>query len=225
MTRLPASVLSGILLAGLAGTLRSQETSKESGSASSGAASSKPSAHAESSLPDPGATRDGVYRNPAFGFSYKLPFGWVERTREMQDESDSAGAPKSLLLLAIFERPPEATGETVNSAVVIAAEPLSAYPGVKISVGYFAPLTELTTAQGFEAVGEPRAFPVGTTSVMRGDFTKLRGTLTMHQTSLVLLEKGYAISFTLIGGSADEVSQLIERLSFAPTKKPGPSHK
>jgi hypothetical protein len=37
----------------------------------------------------------------------------------------------------------------------------------------------------------------------------------MHQTSLVMLEKGYAVSFTFISGSEDEVDQLIEKLSFA----------
>ena len=75
-----------------------------------------------------GAISDGVYRNPSFGFSYKLPYGWVDRTREMQDDLRPHAAVKSLLLLAVFERPPEATGDTVNSAVVIAAEPLSAIP-------------------------------------------------------------------------------------------------
>jgi hypothetical protein len=41
----------------------------------------------------------------------------------------------------------------------------------------------------------------------------------MYQTSLVTLEKGYAVSFTFIGGSEDEVNELIERLRFA-TRKP-----
>ena len=37
----------------------------------------------------------------------------------------------------------------------------------------------------------------------------------MYQSSLVMLSKGYAISFTFIGGSEDEVEQLIEQLTFA----------
>jgi len=190
--------------------------------------SSQPSRHGNASqgnspFPDPGAITDGVYRNPALGFSYKLPFGWVDRTREMQD--DSSDPSQSRLLLGIFERPPEATGETVNSAVVIAAEPISAYPGLKTAGDYFGPLTELTTAKGFEAVGEPHEFLLGATHLVRGDFSKSRGTLTMHQSSLVKLEMGYVISFTFIGGSEDEVNQLIEQLSFSPIKKPVASHK
>ena len=179
--------------------------------------SPKHPARAKSSIPDSGALSDGVYRNPSFRFSYKLPYGWVDRTREMQDDSPNAPAvgARPLLLLAIFERPPEAAGDTVNSAVVIAAEPLSNYSGMKTAAEYLAPLTELATAKGFQAVDEPRAFAVGGTQLVRGDFSKLRGTATVRQTSLVILERGYEISFTFIGSSEDEIDELIEKLSFA----------
>src|SRR5438445_2790382 len=150
----------------------------------------KPPAHAKSSLPKPGAISDGVYRNPSFGFSYKLPYGWVDRTSEMQDDSpnasNAAAAAKSMLLLTIFERPPEAAGDTVNSAVVIAAEPLSNYSGLRTAADYFGPLTELATAKGFQAVEAPHQYSLGATQLVRGDFSKSRGTLTMRQTSLVI---------------------------------------
>jgi len=182
--------------------------------------SSRPPAHAKSPNPEAGAIRDGLYHNPSFGFTYKLPFGWVDRTREMQDDSpDASNDPaKSMLLLAIFERPPEATGDTVNSAVVIAAERLSNYSGLKTAADYFGPLTELATAKGFQAVEAPHQYSLGVTQLVRGDFSKSRGTLTMRQTSLVILEKGYEVSFTFIGGSEDEVNELIEKLSFGVKK-------
>jgi hypothetical protein len=174
------------------------------------ASSSRSAPKAKTSIPDSGTISNGVYRNSAFGISYKIPYGWVNRTADMQDES--AEASRSRLLLAIFERPPEATGDTINSAVVIAAEPLAA--DMKTATEYLESLSALTTAKGFEAKEEPREFSVGTTKLVRGDFSKARGTLTMHQTSLVMLEKGYAVSFTVIGGSEDEVNELIEKLSF-----------
>jgi hypothetical protein len=182
--------------------------------------SSRPPAHAKSPNPEAGAIRDGLYHNPSFGFTYKLPFGWVDRTREMQDDSpDASNDPaKSMLLLAIFERPPEATGDTVNSAVVIAAERLSNYSGLKTAADYFGLLTELATAKGFQAVEAPHQYSLGATQLVRGDFSKSRGTLTMRQTSLVILEKGYEVSFTFIGGSEDEVNELIEKLSFGVKK-------
>jgi hypothetical protein len=178
--------------------------------------SSKPPSHAKSPLPEAGGISAGVYHNSPFGFSYKIPYGWVDRTADMQDDSTDA-ASKSRLLLAVFERPPEATADTINSAVVIAAEPLPA--GMRTAAEYFESLSALTTAKGFETKEEAREFPVGTTRLVRGDFSKARGTLTMHQTSLVTLEKGYAISFTFIGGSEEEVPELIEKLSF-PSRKP-----
>jgi hypothetical protein len=176
--------------------------------------SAAPPVHAKSSQTNAGAINDGVYRNLAFGFSYKLPFGWVDRTADMQD--DSAAAPKSRLLLAVFERPPEATGETINSAVVMAAEPLPA--GTKTASEYFESVAALTTDNGFQAEGEPHELSVNATKLVRGDFSRARGKLTMRQTSLVMLAQGYAISFTFIAGSEDEVDELIEKLSFAPRK-------
>ena len=181
------------------------------------ASSSRRPPHSKSSVPESGAISQGVYRNSAFGFSYKLPFGWVDRTGDMQD--DSADVFKSRVLLAIFERPPEASGDTINSAVVIAVELLPA--GMSTAADYFESLAGLTTAKGFQAADEAQELSVGKVKLLRGDFTKPRGALTMRQTSLVLVQRSQAISFTFIGGSEDEVNELIEKLSFAARK---PTH-
>jgi hypothetical protein len=151
-----------------------------------------------------------VYRDSRFGFTYKTPFGWVDRTQQMQGDVDPV---KSRLLLAVFERPPEVTGETVNSAVVITAESVSSYPGLKNAADYLGPLTELTTSKGFKPSGEPYEFSVGTTQLVRADFAKEIGKLTMQQSSLILLRKGFLVSFSFIGGSDDEIDSLVERLS------------
>lgn len=178
-----------------------------------------------------GPASDGWLKCPRFGFSYKIPFGWVERTNEMQKEAEAeagnpeAGATDSPLptasrpakpetLLAIFERPPGAPGETIDSAVVIAAEPLANYHGVKQASDYFGPITELAEQRGFKVVNEPYLFSSGAKKLVRGDFSKPRGNLTMWQSSLVMIEKGYIVSFTFIGGDEDEVGELIGSLKF-----------
>lgn len=148
-----------------------------------------------------------------------MPFGWVDRTSDLEDDTeDAAGktAPRSgsQTLLAVFERPPEAPGETINSAVVIAAENLASYPGLKTAADYFGPITEIAEQQGFKAEGGPYAFPVGAKPLVRGDFSKMRGKLEMRQSSLVMIEKGNVISFTFIAGSEDEIEDLIKSLSF-----------
>jgi hypothetical protein len=199
-----ARFLGGILLVWLAAALWAQPQ----------ASSSRSAPNVKSSLPESGAISQGVYHTRAFDFSYKLPFGWVDRTGDMQD--DSADVFKSRVLLAIFERPPEASGDTINSAVVIAIEPLPA--GMSTAADYFESLAGLTTAKGFQAADEAQELSVGKVKLLRGDFTKPRGALTMRQTSLVLVQRSQAISFTFIGGSEDEVNELIERLSFASRK-------
>jgi len=168
-----------------------------------------------------GAVANTVYRNSSFGFSYKVPYGWVERTAEMsEDDNGNATDPtKGQVLLAVFERPPEAIGETVNSAVVIAAESVKSYPLLKTAVDYFAPLEEITKAKGFKVVNEPYEFSAGAKKMAREDFSKELGKLTMQQASLVMVQKGYVVSFTFIGGSEDEVAELIEGLNFVPIPK------
>jgi hypothetical protein len=164
----------------------------------------------------PAPSAETAYRDPEFAFNYKIPFAWVDRTKQMQD--DSADPTKSKLLLAVFERPPEVTGDTVNSAVVITAENAASYPGLKTATDYLGPLTELTTSKGFKSAGDPYQFSVGTTPLVRADFVKDLGKITMLQSSLILLRKGFVLSFTFIGGSEDEVEELIERLSFGAAK-------
>ncbi len=204
MTRLQSFVLLALLAAPSWAQDKSQSV----------ASSPRATAPHAMSSPSPGTVADGVYRNPSFGFSYKLPYGWVDRTADMQDDTAS----QSRVLMAIFERPPQASDDTINSAVVIAAETLPA--GIKTAAEYFDSLAELATAKGFKTEEEPHEFSVGATRLVRGDFSRARGSLTIRQASLVLLQKGYAVSFTFIGESADEVNELIERLSFAARKSP-----
>lgn len=160
----------------------------------------------------------------------------------MQDESTDAGSPsppategserkgstaqntaKSETLLAIFERPPRTPGETIDSAVVIAAEPLANYPAVKQAADYFGPISELAEQRGFKVEEEPYAFSVGAKQLVRGDFSKARGKLTMWQTSLVMIEKGYIVSFTFVAGSEDDAEELIGALSFSTHTSARPS--
>jgi hypothetical protein len=159
-----------------------------------------------------------LYRNAAFGFHFQVPYGWVDRTQEMQ-EGDEAG--KSALLLAVFERPPDATGDTVNSAVVIASESAASYKGLKKAEDYLGPLTELATAKGFKPDGDPYPLEIESRQLVRADFVKtISEKLTMRQCTLVLLAKGQIVSFTFIAGSEDELDDLMDGLHFTVAKSP-----
>jgi len=172
-----------------------------------------------------GPIADNTLKCPRFGFTYKVPFGWVDRSNEMQDEipaaspdadrSSPAKSAKSETLLAVFERPPGAPGETINSAVIVAAEPLSSYHEIKQPSDYLGPISELAEQRGFKIVNEPYSFSIAAKQLVRGDFSKERGKLTMWQSSLVMIDKGYIVSFTFVAGSEDESQALIGNLSFA----------
>lgn len=202
--------------------LRAQAAAQSSSSSSS-SPSSKPARKSALSANSPlesGTVSNSIYRNPAFGFSCKIPDAWVLRTEEMnaqQGEEATADAGKAgRVLLAAFSRPPEARAEDVNSSILIAAESAAAYPGLKDAAQYFGPVTEVAQARGFEVVEDPYEFAVGSKKVVRGDFQKDVGSRVMRQSTLVVLARGYAVSFTFIGGTDDEVEELVEDLSFGP---------
>jgi hypothetical protein len=126
--------------------------------------SSKSKPHGKPAAPAARETAETIYRNPDFGFTYKIPYAWIDRTKPMQDET--ADPSTSKLLLAVFERPPEVTGDTVNSAVVITAES-APYPGLKESAAdYMGPLTELTHQQRLQQTAD-LTIPVGRDSCAR----------------------------------------------------------
>src|ERR1700688_1540189 len=187
-----------------------------------------------------------LYRNAVYGFRYQIPYGWVDRTREMNRQDDgtamngdvSADAPSSAppakqtpdkpaaaggkaeVLLGVFERPPEAAAAAaINSGVVIAAESAPSYPGLKTAEDYVGPLTEVATANGFKSAGEPVALEVESRRLVRADFAKsINDNLTMRQCTLILLTKGRIVSFTFIAESEEALDDIMDGLHFGAAK-------
>ncbi len=182
---------------------------------------------------DPGTVSNSVYRNKTLGLVCKIPDAWVLRTDEMNAPAEEetpkpestpqspppASSAGSKVLLAAFSRPPAAPGQEINSSIVIAAEPVSAYPGLKEAAEYFYPIEEVAKAQGLALDEDPYAIAIGTTTLARGDFHKDVGTRVLRQSTLVLLSHGYAVSITMIAGTTDEVEDLIDGLSFTAAAK------
>jgi hypothetical protein len=233
ISRRPQRFLSFLICIALPTSALHGQTQAQSSSSSSSAAKpgKKPAAPIDSGL-DAGTVTNGFYRNKALALSCKIPPGWVLRTDEMnahQEENDKpdpgqppttpASSTGGRVLLAAFSRPPEARAEDVNSSILIAAESAAAYPGLKDAAQYFFPLTEVAKAQGFTPDEDPYDIAVGAKTLVRGDFHKDVGTRVMRQSTLAMLSHGYAISITVIGGTEDEVEDLIDALSFSPSGK------
>ena len=239
-------LLLGGLVALLAGAALRGEALAQSPPQSSSSSSKQVKTWAAAGSPlDAGSVRDGVYRNQALGITCKIPPGWVLRTEEMNvgDESEPSdageadlqkdppahakavetGAHKSdgRVLLAAFSRPPQATGEDVNSSILIAAESVAAYPGLKEAAQYLGPVAEVAKGQGFAVANDPFEFSLGAKTVAREDFQKNVGSRLMRQSTLVVLARGYAVSFTFIAGTEEDVEDLINGLNFAPARSTG----
>lgn len=205
------------------------QDSKQSDSSSSSSSRSKktPKATPTESGVDAGGIVGAFYRNKTLGLSCKIPPGWVLRTDEMNargENTDQNPSPQrsqrttengGRVLLATFSRPPEAKGEDVNGSIVIASEPVAAYPGLTEAVQYLGPMEEVAKAQGFAADEDPYEIAIGPKTLVREDFHKDVGTRVMHQSTLVFLAKGYAVSITVIGGTEDEVEELVDGVGFA----------
>lgn len=175
---------------------------------------------------DPGFISNNVYRNKTLGFSYKIPDGWVLRTDELNAHDDSqpdsqlpsASSQGPKVLLAAFSRPPQAKGEEINSSILIAAEPVSAYPGLKEALQYLDPIAEVAKAQEFIQNEDPYEIAIGPKTLARADFHKDVGSRVIRQSTLAMLVHGYAVSITVIAGTEDDVEELIDALTFTPGK-------
>ena len=219
----------------VAGTAVTQGPGASQSSSSSSSKHTKGSSARLARDVDAGTIANGVYRNQALGLSCKVPAGWVLRTEEMnapeeatdpqmnpaEEKSSSQGTQRTTeeerggrVLLAAFSRPPDATGKDVNASIVIAAEKVATYPGLKGAAQYFGPLTEVAKAQGFTVDEEPYEMEMGTKVVVRGDFHKNVGTRVMRQSTLAFLAQGYAVSITVIGGTEDDVEELVDGVEF-----------
>jgi hypothetical protein len=181
---------------------------------------------------DPGSVANNIYRNKTLGLSCRIPEAWVLRTDELNAREEEKSTPDaapgtappassvgSKVLLAAFSRPPAAKGEEINSSIVIAAEPVASYPGLKEAAQYFYPLEEVAKAQGLALDEDPYAIAIGTQTLVRGDFHKDVGSRVLRQSTLAMLSHGYAISITLIAGTDDGVEELIDSLSFTAVGK------
>jgi hypothetical protein len=169
---------------------------------------------------DPGTYDPAIhlYRNRALALTLKVPYGWVDRTKQMNpDPPDPA---KGSVLLAVFERPPEASNSSLNPTILIAAEPVSSYPGLKAAADYYVPLKEVTSAKGLEPAGDPYDFSMGPRKLLRADFTHKTDQGTSYQSTVIFLAHSNIISITAIAATEDDATQLLSGLNFTSPTHP-----
>lgn len=168
--------------------------------------------HTARSVAIDGRIAEGTYQNGFFAFTCKIPDGWIIQTKEFAEGTPDS--PATHLLLSVLKHSPGTPDSSVNSAIVITAEDQTLYPDMVEAADYFVPLTEFTKSKGFEVTRKPYLVKIGAMDLDRADFRKDLGHLSMYQSTLVTIERGYVLSFTLIGSSEEEITGLIGGLSF-----------
>ena len=205
-------------LLGLCRVVASQDSSAASSSSKS---KQKTEQHVKSNAPAPAPTDEGLYRNPEFGFTYQVRYGWVDRTEAMQPaDNDSSAVPTAARRLRTSARGRRRRRQLRCDHRRRECRRLSR-PQNRRRLHRPAHRTHhLQRIQRRPRI--PTNFLSAPQTLVRGDFTKDRGQLTMYQSSLVMLRKGSIVSFTFIGGSEDEVEELIEKVDFPPVSPKAP---
>jgi len=211
-------------------------------------------ANAQSEI-DRGTTQDGLYTNPALGFSFQYPKNWVvhgeatnERIKELGKEKlTRAGAVSepslevalktTYQLLTVFRHPVGTPGITFNPGILIMAEKVSHAPGITNGSDYLLNLRALLVKAGSQAMlKEPMEYNFAGWQFFRDDYaTEING-LRVVQANFATVKSGYAIVFIFMGQdqtSVDELTKAMETFALAPpvrkgvttTTDPAPQHK
>ena len=202
------SVLAKTAVTGLLLCLPLQTQNSPSGSKSAKATQSE----AKNGTTFSGQISNGIYQNVHFGFTCRIPQGWVIETKEFAE-----GTPNSQgthLLLSALQHSPGLPDTSVNSAIIITAEDQTLYPDMVEAADYFGPMTEFIKSKGFQVVREPYQVRVGGEDLDRADFRKDLDQIAIYQSTLVTIERDYILSFTFIAGSQQQVDDLLGGLAF-----------
>lgn len=189
----------------------------------------------QTSTPDDGSVKDGVYHNNYFHFSIAYPADWVvhgdatnTRLKEFGKERAtgpgglSAAASEVILkntyqLLTTFQYPLGTPEVEVNSAFMIVAENVSHAPGIASGRDYILSTRPLMLKLGAPPVGEAVEMVLSGRKFFRQDYLAQAGGLSIHQATIISIVKGFALGFILSGKDQkviDEAAKALDSLKF-----------
>jgi len=188
------------------------------------------------STPDDGSVTDGVYTNRFFGFSVTYPKDWVVhgeatniRLKEIgKERAASTGAmsaassevvlKNTYQLLTTFQYPLGAAVE-VNPSFMLVAERVSHAPGIVTGRDYLLHVRPLMIKTGLVPVNdEPAELTIAGRKFFRQDSRMQMNGVSVEQTIIITVSKGFAIAFILSGKdqpSIDAMIKAVGTLKFA----------
>jgi hypothetical protein len=151
--------------------------------------------------PADGAVQAGVYHNNYFGFDYKLPAGFEDRTAIMP--RDGGGISYGLLHVS---EPKQAS--RYSSSVTFFADDAGHWKS-KDGAEYLARVTP-QMQKASDAVGKMTSFEIGGHRFYRQDFSRRR--YYVRQTIVATVMKGYVLSAALNANDPQGIDELIAGL-------------
>jgi hypothetical protein len=158
--------------------------------------------------PADGFVLNGAYKNNYFGFSYTIPAGFSDRTK---DVPALQGASRTLLYVS---EPKQAT--TVARSVAVFADD-AAESKAKDGAQYLDHFAGQMHGK-VDLVGKMTSFTVGMHTFYRQDF-RPHASFPVRQTVVATVMKGYALSFVLTAADVDGTNGLltgVEAIKFLP---------
>ena len=199
-------------------------------------------ANAQSGV-DRGITHEGMYSNPALGFSFKYPKDWVvhgeatnKHIRELGKEkvAESGALSKPSLevalnntyhLLTVFRHAVGTPGITFNPGILVIAEKVAHAPGITNGKDYLLNVRALLRKAGVQVLlEEPMENRFAGSQFFRDDYVMENNGVRVVQAYFANIVNGYALVFIFLGPdqtSVDEMSKAMETFALTPPIRRG----
>ena len=184
------------------------------------------STHAQTTSPDDGIVKDGVYYNSFFSLSFAPPKDWVvhedavnKRIREKTlDEVAKTGnplQPKDIYaLLSVTQHPKGTPGIAINPVIFVAAERVANVPGNPNGKDYLLSLRTFRQNRGDKPLlKEPVEVRLGGFQFFRDDYERVTNGVNHNSSVFVHVKKGYALIFSFTGEDQKNVEEMAKSMS------------
>lgn len=185
----------------------------------------------QTSTPDDGNLKDGVYSNNYFRFSIAHPTGWVVHgedtkahikeigkarattTGALSAESAEVFLQNTYQLLTTFQYPLGSPGVAINSGFMIVAENIRHAPGIVTGKDYLVNVRPLMIKLGSQPTREPVELVLSGRKFYRQDAVMDVNGVAIQQATVVGVEKGFALAFVISGKDLKTVEDAAKSLN------------
>lgn len=184
------------------------------------------STNAQTTSPDDGIVKDGVYYNSFFSLSFAPPKDWVvheeainkriqERTVEELAKTDNPVQPKDIYALLSVTRHPKGTpGIAINPVIFVAAERVAHVRGNPNGKDYLLSLRTFKQKRGYKPLlNEPVEVRLAGLQFFRDDYEHVVNGVNYNSSIFVHVKKGYALIFSFSGEDQKNVEEMAKSMS------------